>query len=132
MENETNARPGAKRNDVGYKRPPVEHQFKPGQKPPPRKKHVQKPATVFQLLAKILSEERRLKRGTKAGWYTNAFLLIEVAFQLAEKGNSAVSRLLAEYMIAGDKPEALSDQPELVHDPDGEAGVRTYVVRRRL
>ena len=27
----------SKRTDVGYKRPPVEHRFKKGQKPPPRK-----------------------------------------------------------------------------------------------
>ncbi len=132
MENETDPHPRAKRKDVGYKRPPVEHQFKPGQRPAPRKKHSQKPASATQLLTMILSEERRLKRGSKARWYTNAFLLIEVAFQLAEKGNSTVARLLAEYMMAGDKPEVQNDQPLLVSDPDGESGVRTYVVRRRV
>lgn len=132
MDDENDALKGGKRKDVGYKRPPVEHQFKRGQKPPPRKKHTRKPATATQLLTKILGEERRLKRGTKAGWYTNGFLLMEVAFQLAEKGNSTVLRLLTDYMMAGDGPEALNDQPRMEYDPDGESGVQTYVVRRRV
>lgn len=122
----------AKRSDVGYGRPPIEKQFKRGQKPPPRKKRAERPLTASQTLTKILSEERRLKKGRQARWYPNAFLLIEVAFQLAEKGNASVSRALADYLMAGDPPETFSDQPRLINDPDGETGIRNYTVRRRL
>lgn len=131
MDDKDQAPPAAKRTNVGYKRPPVEHQFKLGQKPPPRKRRVEKPQSPRNLLATILAEERRLKRGTKVGWYSNAHLLIEVAFQLAEEGNSTVARALAEYLMAGDQPEVRDDQPLVEVDPDGPDGVFNYKRRVR-
>jgi hypothetical protein len=75
-----------KRTDVGYKRPPVEKQFKKGQKPPPRKKRVAKPLSTREILMKVLREERRVTRNGKATWVTNAELLMEIAFQLPRRG----------------------------------------------
>lgn len=121
-----------KRSDVGYKRPPAEHQFKIGQKPPPRKARAQKPLKVSQSLARILAEERRIKRGGKAHWYPNGYLLIEVAFQLAEEGNSTVARALAEYLVASEQPDAPNNQPLFELDPDGPPGTRVYVRRVRI
>ena len=132
MSKANGGRPTAKRTDVGYGRPPIEHQFKAGQKPPPRKKCARKPPSVRQSLTRILGEERRLMIGKKAGWYTNAFLLIEVAFQLAEKGNSTVSRALADYLMACDAPEAFSDEPKIEYDRDGPGGVFNYTRRVRI
>lgn len=122
----------AKRTDVGYKRPPVEHQFKPGQQPPPRKQREKKDLGTAQMLTKILAEKRRLVRSKKARWYSNAELIIEVAFQLAEKGNSTVTRALADYLIASDKPEAYSDEPRIEFDPDGPSGVFHHTRRVRV
>jgi hypothetical protein len=95
--------PTPKRSDVGYKRPPVEHQFKRGRKPPPRKK---RPASqnVSPTRIMILREEVRVDRGRKVHWMTNAALLVEVAFQLAEKGNPTVTRALVDYLMAGEPP----------------------------
>lgn len=132
MDDEVEFPPTPKRTDVGYKRPPIEHQFKPGQAPPPRKRRTAKPESATQCLARILREERRLKIGGKAFWHTNASLLVEVAFRLAEEGNASVSRALADYMMAGDKPEQSSDQGRIEYDPDGKSGVVHYKVRRKL
>lgn len=132
MSDEDVVRRAKKRTDVGYKRPPVEHQFRAGQKPPPRKKRAEKPESMTRCLTRILREERRLKKGVKAVWLTNATLLVEVAFQLAEGGNSAVARALTGYLMAGDAPEAFSDQAQVEFDPDGEPGVFHYVVRRKV
>ena len=67
---------------------------------------MKEPQSITQTLTKILAEERRLERGNKARWYSNAELVIEVAFQLAENGNSSVMRALTDYLLASDKPEA--------------------------
>lgn len=122
----------AKRKDVGYCRPPAEHQFQLGQKPPARKKRTDYPMTVRQTLTKILGEGRRLKRGRKTRWYSKGYLVVEVAFRLAEEGNSAVSRALADYLMAGDPTSPLDDQPRIEYDPNGETGIRHYTIRRKV
>jgi hypothetical protein len=93
-----------KRLDVGYKRPPVEHQFKPGQKPPPRKAKSAKLKSKAQLLAKILREEVRVEIGGKVRWCTKAELLVLIAFRLAEGGNASVARALTDFLLAQEDP----------------------------
>lgn len=132
MDDDFQGPPATKRTDVGYKRPPVEHQFKPGQKPPRRKPRAEKPQSSMQLLAKILAEERRLERGNKASWYCNGYLVLEVAFQLAEQENSTVARALTEYLIASDPPAVSDDRSLLELDPGGPGGVFTYVRRYKI
>ncbi len=132
MHNENDGHPTAKRTDVGYKRPPVEHQFKAGQKPPPRKKHALVKVSTSKSLARILAEERRIMIGKKVRWLPNGHLLIEVAFQLAEKGNSTVARALAGYLLAGDGPEPLTNETLVEHDRDGPAGVFHYTQRVKV
>ncbi len=132
MDNENEGGPTPKRTDVGYKRPPIEHQFKPGHTRGRRKKRADKQESATQCLARILGEERRLKRGGKTVWCTNANLVVEIAFQLAEGGNAAVSRALADYMMAGDEPDQASDRSRTEYDPDGVSGVFNYTLRRRI
>lgn len=119
----------AKRSDVGYQRPPVEHQFKPGQKPPARKKKPT-PRTVTETLMMILREEKRIERGGKVQWITNAALLIEVAFQLAEKGNETLSRDLLDCLMASEKPSSPSDEPVILWDPDSEFSGTYHYTRK--
>lgn len=97
--------PKPKRTDVGYKRPPPEHQFKKGQKPKPRKKAAQEPPTSGSLLWRILREERRVVIDGKAQYRSNAELLLRKAFELADKGNPAMSQLLAEMLLAKELAE---------------------------
>ncbi|GAA4003495.1 DUF5681 domain-containing protein [Sphingomonas humi] len=112
-----------KRRDVGYKRPPVEHQFKPGQKPPPRKPKSAKPKSRAQLLAMILREELRVEIGGKARWCTRAELLVLIAFQLAERGNASVSRALADFLLAQEDPVEWEETWMQIGDPDCESQV---------
>ncbi len=132
MDNENDEHPTDKRTDVGYKRPPVEHQFKAGQKPPPRNKRALVRVSASQSLARILAEERRIMIGKKVRWLPNGHLVIELAFQLAEKGNSAVQRALVGYLLAADGPETSSNETIEEYDPDGECGVFHYTQRVKI
>ena len=123
---------GAKRTDVGYKRPPVEHQFKAGQKQPPRKNVLSNQRRASDCLASILAEEIRVMRDGKPEWRTNGSLILEVAFRMAEEGSTTVLRALTDHLIASDPPEIVSDQPRIEFDPDGESGVKTCVIRRKV
>jgi hypothetical protein len=81
------------RPDVGYKRPPVEHQFKPGQKPPPRKPKPPPPANARDMLWRLLQAERRVSTHGKVQWMTTAQMIVMQAHSLAEKGNAPCQRL---------------------------------------
>jgi len=132
MNNEDDGPPPAKRTDVGYKRPPVEHQFTSDQQPPPRKKRALVKVSAAQSLARILAEERRIMIGKKVRWLPNGYLLLEVAFQLGEKGNLAVQRALAGYLLAADGPEPSSNETIVEYDREGEAGVFHYTQRIKI
>lgn len=121
-----------KRTDVGYKRPPVDHQFTTDQQPPPRKKRVRVKVSASQSLARILAEERRITIGKKVRWLPTGHLVIEVAFQLAERGNWAVARALTGYLLAADGPETASNETIEEYDPDGECGVFHYTRRVKV
>lgn len=98
-----------KRTGVGYKRPPAEHQFKPGQKPPARKKKPEQPQSRADLLMRILQETQRVEIGGKPRWCTKAQLLLMVAFQLAEKGSPTPSRALLDYLMVDEPPAGLTE-----------------------
>ena len=108
-----------KRIDVGYKRPPVEHQFKPGNKPRPRKKRSTKRPSDLELVIKLLNEQQRVEIGGKVRWCTKARLLIMVAFKLAEKGNPTLSRALTDLLLK-DVASAEANEPWLqIEQEDG-------------
>src|SRR3954447_16775506 len=92
----------APRADVGYKRPPIEHQFRKGQKPPPRKKKPVAELDATMLFWKVLQEPRRAKINGKASWVTSAELIVRCAYTQAEKGSSTLQRLLNELLLNGD------------------------------
>jgi hypothetical protein len=97
--------PSGKRTDVGYKRPPAEHQFKKGHKPPPRKKNgTAKPEGAGDLLRKLLQEERRVVIGNKASYMPVSEILIRKAFELSEKGNATMRRRLIELQMRNERP----------------------------
>ena len=110
---------GPKRTDVGYKRPPAEHQFKLGQKPPPRKKRVIASPSRTQLLMKILNEEQRVQIDGRPRWCTNAELVLMVAFQLAENGNATIARLLIDNLWTDEVPVS-ENEPVTFITPPGE------------
>jgi hypothetical protein len=94
---------------VGYKRPPKEHQFKKGQRPPPRKKAAmqEKP---FGLYWRVLQEPRRAVINGKAHWGTTAELLARRALMesVKENGSSTVRRLLHELLL--EQPTGSDDE----------------------
>ena len=119
-----------RRSDVGYKRPPVEHQFKPGNKPLPRRKRARKAPTIVELLIKILDEEKRVEIGGKVKWFTKARLLIMVAFQLAEKGNPILSRALVKLLAKGSSSSELNEPLIQFERPDGTVTTTTISGKR--
>ena len=113
----------AKRSDVGFKRPPVEHQFKKGQPRPPRKKEVD-PAQVplSKTLHKVLSEPRRVVIAGKVRWISAADLVVKRAWQEAEKGSATLRREIMRLLLSCEAPSA-DLAPLIVVDPSAPLGL---------
>jgi len=93
----------AKRTDVGYKRPPREHQFKNGEKPPPRKKKDPlREVPTSETLRKILDEPRRVVEDDKVRWLTVADLVIRRAWHEAEKGSVTLRRAILRLVLSSE------------------------------
>ncbi len=85
--------------EVGYKKPPVDHQFKTGEKRKPRTRSGTGSTSRTELYWRILQERHRLPRGSKVVWMTKAELIVEKAFQLAEGGNPTLNRRLIDLLL---------------------------------
>ncbi len=110
-----------KRSDVGYKRPPREHQFKKGQKPPPRKKKdTLREVPMSETLRKVLDEERRVVLAGKVRWVTCADLVIMRAWQEAEKGSATLRREMLRLSLSSEAP-APEQAPLVVTDSSAPA-----------
>lgn len=97
----------APRKNVGYGHPPVEHQFKTGQKPPPRKRKPKAEETSRELLERLMKEPRRVLINGKASWWSTGALIIHKAYESAEKGSPTLRRLLSDLHFAGEPTELL-------------------------
>lgn len=131
IDKESNA---VRRGDVGYCRPPVEHQFKSGQKPPPRRAKAKKKPSKSPLDAfwKVLHEQRRIIVNGKAVWMSNAELIVRKGFEFAEKDdNPTISNLVADLMLAGEDAQELTTPNQTIFDPNATPGSTTYRVRTR-
>lgn len=106
-----------KRSDVGYKRPPLEHQFKKGEKPPPRKtKDAPRDVPMSEIMRKVLEEERRVTIGGKVQWLSAADLVMKRAWQEAEKGSATLRRELIRLTLCSES--VTPDQgPLVIADP---------------
>ena len=104
----------SKRTDVGYRRPPIEHRFKKGQKPPPRKPKPVVEDDLDDMFWRVLQEPRRIMRGGKAKWVATSELLVRRAYHEAQKGSSTLSRLVNDQLLKAYKPED-EDAYEIVH-----------------
>ncbi len=106
-----------KRTDVGYKRPPREHQFKKDQKPPPRKKKDPlREIPMSETLRKVLDEPRRVVQNGKVRWLTSADLVLIRAWQEAEKGSASLRREMMRLSLSAEVP-APEQAPLVVTDP---------------
>ena len=107
----------APRTHVGYKRPPVETQFKKGQKPPARKKKPElqegDPTRIFWA---VLQQPRRALINNKAQWATTAELIVRAAFIEAESGSSILQRLLNQMLLG--KHVQVEDEFQVYSYPD--------------
>lgn len=110
-------RPETKRTDVGYKRPPVETQFKKGQKPPPRKTKTSPAMAAKEILWKVLQERRRVTIDRQTCWLSNAELVVRRALLEADKGSTVLRRLLNQLILDADIA-ADEMMPDVIIEPD--------------
>ncbi len=110
----------AKRSDVGYKRPPWEHQFTKENQPPPRKKDTLREVPMSETLRKVLDEPRRAVVGGKARWVTSADLVLMRAWQEAEKGSALLRREMMRLSLSAEIP-APEQAPLVVTDSSAPA-----------
>lgn len=118
-----------KRTDVGYKRPPLEHRFKPGQKPPPRRKRTPPTMTPAQLLQLLLRERRHVvDTDGKAKWMAVGEIIMRNAWTLAEKGNLSIRRRFDQLVLKDPPEERPQEMPRIVLKPDSKVD-RTIMKR---
>ena len=119
-----------RRSDVGYGRPPAEHQFKKGQKPPPRKRRKKPQESAQVVLWRILKELKRVEINGKPMWLPMSEIIMRKAFMLADEGHPSIQRLLTDIALANaeDDEEA---QPRIETNPDHEEA-SVWTERRRL
>ena len=111
----------AKRTDVGYGRPPREHQFKKDEKPPPRKKKDPlREVPTSETFRKILDEPRRVVEDDKVRWLTVADLVMKRAWHEAEKGSATLRRLILRLVLSSEGPGP-EQAPLVVTDPTAPA-----------
>lgn len=105
------------RSDVGYKRPPKEHQFKKGQKPPLRKRKPERmDETVRAVMTRLLQEERRVTRDGKLVWLPTNEIILRKAFEVADGGSTTIQRILIEIQFA-QEPHG-PPEPKVVWEPN--------------
>ena len=119
-----------KRSDVGFGRPPREHQFKKGEKPPPRKKKTPSvDVPMSDIMRKVLEEPRRVTLGGKVRWLTVADLIMKRAWQEAEKGSATLRRLLLRLTLSAESP-APDQAPLVIVDPSASANATEFRLKQ--
>ena len=98
------ARTPAKRNGVGYRRPPIEHQFKPGRSGNPRgrPKASKNESTI---IAELLSRKIEIRENGKV---RNISLLEGILLKFAEdalRGNPKAAAFLLNRKLLAESPE---------------------------
>lgn len=96
--------------DVGFSKPPIEHQFKKGKSGnpngrPPKSTRTPLPLQIYRDMFNLLERDRRVKSGSQMIKTTGVELLYERGFRLAVEGHAPMiryflnmhSRLLREY-----------------------------------
>ncbi len=119
-----------KRSDVGYGRPPPEHQFKRGQKPHPRKRRRKEKESAQTVLWRILRETRRVEINGEIRWLPTSEVIIRKAYMLSDQGFPTIQRILTAIALAivDQQEETL---PRIETNPDSaDAAIR--IERRRL
>ena len=90
--------------DVGYGRPPKEHQFKPGQSGNPRGRPKGVP-TFEDILAREARRPVKLQQGSKVIHMTKLDVLVRRVFQMALEGNLSAIRLLLTFKGQAGTPD---------------------------
>ena len=103
---------------VGYGKPPVEYQFKKGEKRKARARSGSSSPSHTELYWQILQEPHRVTRGSKVVWMTKAELIVEIAFQLAEAGNRMLRRRLTDLLLAAESEASDQLGYKIESDPD--------------
>lgn len=94
---------------VGYGKPPKEHQFKPGNQAARKRNRKRKNSamTTEQFIDQLLGKRRKIRRGDRVVSLTVAEIIVERLAEMAISGDArALSRLLD--MISKYRPDALA------------------------
>lgn len=116
--------------EVGYGRPPVEHRFKKGQKPPARKRRRKDATSPQVLLWQILNEQKRVELNGEVRWLSASEIIIRKAFALSDAGSSTIQRLLTAVVLAEAEGEG-DEQPRIETNPEAEVA-SIWTERRRI
>lgn len=123
-------KPRKRRSDVGYGRPPREHQFKPGQSgnPKGRKKGAKNEKTIFD---ERLNRKVLVREGGKVKHLPVIEVIISRVIESASRGDlKAIELLLKRYsqLLAGeiDRTEMGEDDRKIIeaHDRTIEAAIK--------
>jgi len=100
--------------DVGYKKPPRQHQFQPGNQAARkrgRSKNKDETFSLAEILARALRAQRKIKRGDQIITMPAAEILIERLVQMMTTG-TARDMLAIVTMIQQHLPQLLAAAPE--------------------
>ena len=99
----------ARSYEVGYGKPPKEHQFKAGHRRKPRVRADAERSLPSGTLWAVLNEVRSININGKPASMRNAEIIVRRLVEKAEKGNSSLTALLQTLMMM---TEAEAQEPE--------------------
>ena len=113
---------GSASNQVGYCRPPKQHQFKPGQSGNPNGRSKGMP-TLQEVMTKEATKLVKVKQGDKIIHVPKAEALARRVFGLALEGDLAAARLVFQ-LTATSETSANAGSTEIFELPDNEVITR--------
>jgi hypothetical protein len=81
---------------VGYKSPPVDHQFKPGHKP--KRRALRPEESIPELLSRLLNEGRPVEYEGKRRRMSKLQIIVQKLLEGSERGNQRLQKVMDRYL----------------------------------
>ena len=117
-----------KRRDVGYKKPPSEHRFKPGRSGNPRGRPKKDRSTLIEVVTNELDRTVTLNEGGKKRVFTKRQLIGTQIVNRAAKGEPWALRVLLSMLGSAESVGAADHVSFVIGDP--EAVLQRYRAER--